>query len=132
MKKQLVALMLAGLPLVATGGCNQAWAATGQINSASSTAVAQSAQPSTTLVMRGTIQKYNPSSKVLTLSTLNGTMQFAVTSAARIRQGWHRIDASALEKYSGFHAAVRYSESGAEKAVESVHVFGKEPETEND
>ena len=127
MKKQLVALMLAGLPLVAGGGCNQTWAATGQINSASSTAVAQSAQPSTSLVMRGTIQEYDPSSKALTLSTPNGTMHFAVTSAARIRQGWHRIDASALKKYSGFHAAVRYSESGAEKTVESVHVFGKEP-----
>jgi hypothetical protein len=132
MKKLLLALMLAGLPLVATGVCNQARAATGQITSASSTAVAQSAHPSTTLVMRGTIQKYNPSSKVLTLSTPNGTMQFAVTSAARIRQGWHRIDVSALEKYAGFHAAVRYSESGAEKTVESVHVFGKEPAIEND
>jgi phage baseplate assembly protein gpV len=127
MKKQLFALVLAGLPLAAVGGFNQAWAAQGQIDSASSTAPVQSTQPSTTLVMRGTIQNYDPSSKVLTLSTANGTMHFTVTSAARIRQGWHRIGASTLEKYSGFHAAVRYSQSGAEKTLESVHVLGKEP-----
>jgi hypothetical protein len=125
MKKQLVVLLLAGLPLVAVGAFNQAWAVSGQIDNASSTALAQSTQPSTTLVMRGTIQKYDPSLKVLTFSTSNGTMQFTMTPAARIRQGWHRIDASALEQYSGFHAAVRYLESGAEKTVESVHVFGR-------
>ena len=125
MKKQLGVVLFAGLPLVAVGAFNQTWAATGQIDSASSTAVARSTQPSTTLVMRGTIQKYDPSSKVLTLSTPDGTIQFTMTSAARIRQGWHSIEASALENYSGFHAAVRYSESGAEKTVESVHVFGR-------
>jgi hypothetical protein len=125
MKKQLVVLLLAGLPLVAVGDFNQAWAATRQIDSASSAAAAQPIQPSTTLVVRGTIQKYDPSSKMLTLSTSNGTMQFTMTPAARIRQGWHRIDPSALENYSGFHAAVRYSESGAAKTVQSVHVFGR-------
>ena len=125
MKKHLVVWLLAGLPLVAVEDFNQAWSATGPIDSASSTAVDQSTQPSTTLVMRGTIQKYDPSSKILTLSTSNGTVQFTMTSAARIRQGWHRIDASALENYSGCHAAVRYSEPGAAKTVESVHVFGR-------
>jgi hypothetical protein len=125
MKKHLVVWLLAGLPLVAVEDFNQVWAATGPIDSASSTAVDQSTQPSTTLVMRGTIQKSDPSAKILTLSTSNGTAQFPMTSAARIRQGWHRIDASALENYSGSHAAVRYSESGAAKTVESVHVFGR-------
>jgi len=33
---------------------------------------------------------------------------------------------SALGKYSGFRAAIRYSESGAEKTVQSVHIFGKD------
>jgi hypothetical protein len=125
MKKHLVVWLLAGLPLVAVDDFNQAWAATGQIDSASSTAVDQSTQTSTTLVMRGTIHKYDPSSKTLTLSTSTGTVQFTMTSAARIRQGWHTIDASALENYSGCHEAVRYSESGAAKTVESVHVFGR-------
>ena len=125
MKKQLVVLLLTGLAVVAVGAVNQAWAATGQIDSTSFTAVAQSTPSSTTLVTRGTIKKYDPSSKILTLSTSNGTMQFTITSTVRTRQGWHDIDASALEKYSGFHAAVRYSESGAEKTVESVHVFGR-------
>ena len=74
MKKQLGVVLFAALPLVAVGAFNQTWAATGQIDSASSTAVARSTQPSTTLVMRGTIQKYDPSSKVLTLSTPDGTI----------------------------------------------------------
>ncbi len=75
--------------------------------------------------MRGTINKYDPSSKILTLSTSNSTVRFTITSTVRTRQGRHDIDASTLVKYSGFHAAVRYSESGAEKTVESVHVFGR-------
>jgi hypothetical protein len=107
MKKQLVVFLLAALPLVAVE------------------AFSQPTHPATTLVMRGTIQKYDPSLKILTFSTSNGTMQFTMTPAARIRQGWNRIDASALERYSGFHAAVRYLESGAERTVESVHVFGR-------
>jgi hypothetical protein len=125
MKKQLLVLLVAGLALVATGGFEHAWAAPGQITSASPNAVPQSTQASTTLVMRGTIKRYDPSSKILTLSTSNSTVQFTITSTVRARQGWHDIDASTLANYSGFHAAVRYSESGAEKTVESVHVFGR-------
>src|ERR1041384_2940913 len=117
MKRQLVAL--AGLLLAAVGGVNQAWqrvAAPGQIDSGSSTAAGQATQPSTTLVIRGTIQKYDPASKVLTLSTPNGTMQFTLTSAARIRQSWHRL-ASTLEQYSGFRAAVWCLQSRAGETV---------------
>ena len=107
MKKQVVVLLLAGFSLAA-GAFNQ------------------SSQPSTTLVMRGTIQKYEPSSKILTLSTSDGTTPFTMTSATRVRQGWwHDIDASALKNYSGFRAAVRYWESGGKKIVESVHVLGR-------
>ena len=80
---------------------------------------------STTLTMRGTIEKYEASTRILSLSTANGTVQFLLASTARIRQSWHKIVASDLEKLSGYRAAVRYSESGGKKTVESVHVFGK-------
>jgi hypothetical protein len=122
MRKPFV--LLAALAFVVVGVFTHSSAATGQ-SDASSTVVSQPPRASTTLVVRGTIQKYDPPSKILALSTSNGTLQFAIPSTARIRQGWHRIDASALENLSGFHVAVRYSESGAEKTVQSVHVFGR-------
>ena len=89
-------------------------------------AFAQTAPPSsTTLTMRGTIQKYDSSTRILSVSTANGTAQFDLAPTARIRQGLHKVDAVQLEKLSGYAAAVRYSESEGKRNVESVHVFGR-------
>jgi len=88
-------------------------------------ASAQGPSDSTTLLMRGTIEKYDPSTRTLSISTPNATVQFPLASTARIRQGWHKIAASDLEKLSGYRAAVRYLESSGKKTVESIHVFGK-------
>jgi hypothetical protein len=87
---------------------------------------AQSPPASTTVVLRGTIQKYDPPSKVLAVSTSSGTQKFVMTSDVRIRERWHRVDASALENLVGHRVAVRYSESNDVKTVESVRVFGKD------
>jgi hypothetical protein len=90
------------------------------------TAQAPSPQPSpTTLMMRGTIEKYDASTRILSLSSATGTVQFPVPLTVRVRKGWHRLDAAALEKLPGLRAAVRYSQSGGDKIVESVHVFDK-------
>jgi hypothetical protein len=87
---------------------------------------AQSVPPaSTTLSMRGTIEKYDPSTRTLSVSTPNATMQFPLASTARIRQGWRKIAATDLEKLSGYRVVVRYSESSGNKILESIHVFGK-------
>jgi hypothetical protein len=80
---------------------------------------------STTLRMRGTIEKYDPSTRTLSISTPTTTVQFPLGSTTRVRQGWRAIDASDLEKLAGYRAAVRYSESRGEKTVVSIHVFGK-------
>lgn len=85
--------------------------------------------PSTTLSMRGTIEKYDPSTRTLSISTPNATVQFSLSSDARLRQGWHKIDLTALETLIGYRAAVRYSESLGNKTVESIHVFGKSERT---
>jgi hypothetical protein len=88
--------------------------------------LAQSTPPaSTTLRMQGTIEKYDPSTRTLSISTPSATVQFPLASTARIRRGWHKIDASDLEHLSGYRAAVRYSEFLGNKTVESIHVFGK-------
>src|SRR5438552_3618510 len=87
-------------------------------------AFAQAPSDSTTLLMRGTIEKYDPSTRTLSLSTPNATVQFPLASTARISQGWHKIAASDLEKLSGYRAAVRYFQSRGRKTVESIHVFG--------
>jgi hypothetical protein len=98
----------------------------GQIDVSVPTTATQSALPSsTTLSMRGTIDKYDASSRTLSLSTSSGTVQFPVLSTTRIRQGWHKVDALDLQKLTGERATVRYTESGGDRIVESVHVFGK-------
>ena len=86
---------------------------------------AQSAPGATTLRMRGTIDQYDASTRILSLSTANGTMRLLLASTARIRQGWHKLDPMELRKLVGYRAAVGYSESAGYKTVESVHVFGK-------
>jgi hypothetical protein len=95
---------------------------------AASAAAPPSQPSSTTLMMRGTIEKYDASTRILSLSSSNGTVRFPVPSTVRIRKGWHRLDADSLAKLTGFRAAVRYSESGGEKVLESVHVFDKDNE----
>jgi hypothetical protein len=80
---------------------------------------------STTLILRGTIDKYDPSTRILSLSTPSGTLQFAVAATVRIRKGWHHLEPAGLEQFSGFHASVRYSQSGGKQILESVHVFDK-------
>jgi hypothetical protein len=98
---------------------------TGQADAGASTRATQATPPSsTTLSVRGTIEKYDESTRTLSLSTSNGTVQFVVGSGARIRQGWRKVDASDLQKLAGNRATVRYTEVGGKKAVESVHVFG--------
>ncbi len=123
MKKQvavIVALVISAAAVIAQD------APTGHTVGDESAEAAQAAKPSTTLVIHGTIEKYDPSNRILSLSTSNGTVQFSITSATRIRQGWHRVDRSALQNLGGYRATVRYSsESGADKTVESVLVVGK-------
>ena len=87
------------------------------------------AQVATTLRMAGTIDKYERGTRMLSLSTPNGPVKIPVAPSARIRQGPREIDASELEKLAGYRAIVRYSEGG-KKAVESIHVFGKNERVE--
>ena len=126
MKEQLAILLLSAAVVSSIGATAEAPSDAEQIAGAVPTDVAQSAPPaSTTLRMPGTIDKYDASTRMLSLSTSNGTVQFPLASTARIRQGGQTVDASELAKLSGYRAAVRYSESGGNKTVESVHVFGR-------
>jgi hypothetical protein len=92
---------------------------------AAAQSAAASSSSSTTLRVRGTIEKYEVATRILSVSTANGTLRFTLALTARIRQGWHAIDASLLETLTGYRVDVRYSESGGRKTVESVHVNGK-------
>lgn len=127
MEKRLPVVLLLSVAVVSgVGAFTPAPPEARQINGAVSTDAARSTQPaSTTLSQRGTIDKYDASTGMLSLSTANGPVQFPIASTVRIRQGWHRLDALALEKLSGYRATVRYSELGGNRALESVHVFGK-------
>jgi hypothetical protein len=88
----------------------------------------QARQRAATLVVRGTIQAYDPTSKVLAITTSTATLKFTIGPDVRLREHWRPIDAAALEKLSGHRAALRYVESGDVKSVRSVIVFGKDEE----
>jgi hypothetical protein len=91
----------------------------------SSTSAQSTPLTSTTVSVRGTIARYDPSSRLLSLATANGTVQLTVASAARIRHGSQEVDPLTLQTLAGYQATLRYQESGDSKTVESVHVFGK-------
>ena len=98
----------------------------GQIEGARSIAAVQSTPSAPTTVSRnGTIDKYDAATRVLSLSTSNGPMQFTLAPVARIRRGRQAIEASELAKLSGYRAAVRYSEDGGKKNVEQVMKFAR-------
>jgi hypothetical protein len=79
----------------------------------------------TTVRLRGTIAQYDPATRVLSLATERGTVRLALPASIRIRQGWHKVDAPDLRRLVGVQATVRYTESGTNRTVESVHVFDK-------
>jgi len=100
--------------------------ASGRIETRAPTAVVQpAAAASTTVSLRGRIDQYDPSTRTLSLSTDRGTVRLCLPASIRIRQGWHKVDAMDLLRLVGDRATVRYTESGASRTVESVHVFDK-------
>jgi hypothetical protein len=126
MNNRLIVLLLSAAVSSGVGVWAQAPRPTGQIDGAVPAAAGQPApSASTTLRVNGTIDRFDASTRILSLSTSNGTAQFPVASTTRIRQGWHKVDPAELQKLAGNHATVRYTESGGIKIVESVHVFGK-------
>lgn len=104
----------------------QAPPASGRIEIHAPTAAVQPAPPaSTTVSLRGRIDQYDPSTRTLSLSTDRGTVRLALPASTRIRQGWHKVDVLDLGRLAGDRVTVRYTDSGANKTVESVHVFEK-------
>ena len=125
MSKRLVFVLLIGLPIAMPQVCAHAHAGAARLDRAAID-TDRSSQTTSTLVVRGTIKSYDAGSRTLVLATSTGSLPFTMPPAVRVRQRWHSIEISALAKYSGFRAAIRYSESGAEKTVQSVHIFGKD------
>jgi len=126
MSKRLVFVLLIGLPIAMPQVCAHAHAGAARLDRAAAIDTDRSSQTTSTLVVRGTIKSYDAASRTLVLATSTGSLPFTMPAAVRVRQRWHSIEISALAKYSGFRAAIRYSESGAEKTVQSVHIFGKD------
>jgi hypothetical protein len=88
-------------------------------------AVQPAASTSTTVSLRGRIDQYDPSTRTLSLATDRGVVRLPLPASIRIRQGWHKVDALDLSRLVGDRATVRYTESGASRTVETVHVFDK-------
>jgi hypothetical protein len=76
----------------------------------------------TTLRITGTIEKYDPATRILSLSTVSGGVTFEVTPLVHIHQGWQMVEASELVRWTGFPATVRFSESSGVKTVRSIRI----------
>ena len=84
---------------------------------------AQVPDPSpTTLRISGIIEKYDPATRILSLSTPNGGVLFEMTPLVRIHQAWQTMEVSELGRLTGFPATVRFSESVAGKTVRSIRI----------
>jgi len=119
-------LLLSAVAVSSMGAFAQHALTAGQgVGPTPTTATQSVEQNSTTLSLRGIIEKYDAASRTLSLSTSAGAVQFSVASTTRIRRGWHKLDASELQNLAGDHATVRYTESSGDRIVESIHVFGK-------
>jgi len=125
MNKRIIVALLSTAMVSSVGSFARHPSAIGQSVCEVSSSALQSAPPSTTLSVRGTIDKYDATSRTLSLSTSNGSLQLPLSSTTRIRRGWRKLDPAELQKLAGDAATVRYTESGGNKIVESVHVFGK-------
>jgi hypothetical protein len=128
MRKRLSVVLLSAV--MVSGGRALAQAqGTGPTGPAASVDAAES-EASTTLRMGGTIDKYDASTRTLSLTTPTGTVQLPLASTARV--GWgpfgrgpQKIDPSELQKLAGFRAVIRYTEAHGKKTVESIRVFDK-------
>jgi hypothetical protein len=118
----LVALVVSG-----TGAFAQVRPRTVRTNPEVATASDQgTGSAQTTLSMRGTMEKYEASTGILSLSTPSGTLLFQVVPTTRIRQGWRERGRLDLQTLAGYRLTVRYSESAASRILQSIHVFGKD------
>jgi len=124
-RKPLSALLLATGVVSSVAACAAPSNVPRAVDGSASSATAQTPSDSTTLMVRGTIAKYDASTRVLSLSTPNGTVQFPLPQAARIRLNGHTVAASELDGLHGHPAAVRYSQMSGTKTVESVHVLDR-------
>jgi hypothetical protein len=125
MWKRPLILVLFGVGMWGVGASAQGPVPAQTAGTRSADSIQSSRPPSTTLRMRGTISKYDASTRTLSLSTPNSIVQFSLDSTTRIRQAGQKIDALELAKLVGYRAVIRYSESSGAKTVESVHVFGR-------
>ena len=91
------------------------------------TRVGQSAAPSgsTTLRMRGTVGKYDSSTRNLSIDTEDAVVDFQLPEDVHVRLNGHSIDTARLATLIGYRAVIRFSESTGAKAVRSVNLFGK-------
>jgi len=125
MKKRLSVLVLSGALVPGVATVVQALPRPGQVGGAAPTDTpsGESLSPTTTLRVMGTIDRYDPSTRTLSLWTPMGIEQFSLASTTRIRHGWQKLDDSALNALAGNRAVVRYLESAGRRTVESVHVL---------
>jgi hypothetical protein len=86
--------------------------------------------PGTPLRARGTIAGYDGDEKVLSLSTAAGVVQFPLAAGTHVHLGSRKIEPRTLTSLTGYHAAVRYSESDGRRTARSVNVFENRERTQ--
>jgi hypothetical protein len=126
MRKRLAAMLLIAAAQVSSiAAFAQAPSKPGPIGAPPAGVAPSAPAAGTTVRITGTIEKYDASTRTLTLSTLKGAVRFVLAPVTRIRRDGKTAGVSDLDKLVGLRAAIRYSELAGNKTADSVHVFGK-------
>lgn len=68
----------------------------------------------------GTLEKFDPSDKMLTLKTAKGTETLTLGTDARIREGSQTLSSSDLSSHAGSRVRVSYVENNGQKTAREV------------
>jgi hypothetical protein len=68
----------------------------------------------------GTIEKYDPPTRQLTVNLGKTALAFHVTADATVRQGSHRLKAEELAAHRGVRVKLRYSESAGQRRADWI------------
>lgn len=68
----------------------------------------------------GTLEKYDPATRQLTLNLGKSSLAFRVTTDATVRQGSRRLKAEELATHRGVRVKLRYSESAGQRRADWI------------
>jgi len=114
------AVVMAGAPALAATSAGKGSPAA-QTKAASSMKSSKASNDSHSL--KGTLEKFDSSSRMLTIHTSKGAETLTLDTNAHIMQGSKAVTADDLASHTGSRVDVRYTESNGQKTAQNVRLM---------